>query len=446
MTSFFRAYDLRGTFPDEIGEAEATRVGRAFGTYTDASRILVGRDGRIHAPEVASAFVAGVTDTGTDVITVGCVPTPLVRFAARTQDVGPTVMVTASHNPPEYIGFKFTTTDGAAMSRDAGMAEIQRLYESREFDNGDAEVIERDMLPTYRSYLGDRLGNVEDLTVAVNFANGAAGTVARDILERMGCTVIGINEEIDGRFPAHLPVPDDPAAISLVTDHLGEADIGIIFDGDADRVGLVLPEQGAIEADKLMAIFARECLQRREGAVVFSLDTSQLVPQIAREHGGSVHELRVGFTFISEFIHERSDVVFAGEPSGHYAFPAFDVAWDDGIFGAGLLCQLAGNTDLGGDIDAFPDYPVSPQHRLDCPERCKETVVAAIADEFESYDQSTVDGVKIFFEDGWALVRPSNTEPKLSVRCEADTEAALAAIEENMLEAVERLIEDCATS
>lgn len=443
MTSFFRAYDLRGTYPDEIGLDEAERVGKAFGTAIDADPVLVGRDGRVQAPDVASAFIDGVAATGTDVIDTGQVATPVVRFGARHLDLESAAMVTASHNPPEYIGFKFSKAGGMAMSRETGMADIQAAYEAEEFATGDGTVTERDLRDEYVSYVADRLWSVDDLTVVANFGNGAAATVGRDVLEAIGCDVVGVNEEIDGEFPDHPPVPDDETAIRRVVERLDEADVGVIFDGDGDRVGLVLPELGAVSSDYLLALFARESLEVHEGKVVYSLDTSQLVPEIVRRNDGTPVEVRVGFTFISQYIDEHEDVVFAGEPSGHYAFPVFEVPWDDGIFGAGFLCQLAAETDLAGDIQRFPEYPVSPQLRIDCPEACKEPVVDGVAAAFAEHDQSTLDGVKIRFDDGWALVRPSNTEPKLSVRCEADTEAALDRIRDEVTETVDELIAEC---
>lgn len=439
-TSFFRAYDLRGVHPAEIDADVARRIGRAYGSECEGSPVVVGRDGRTQAPEIAAALTEGIVATGTDVVDVGVVPTPLVRYASTRPEFAGAAMVTASHNPPEYIGVKFSTAEGVAMSRDGGMKAIQERYETGTFERGDGTRTERDLEEAYLDALLAPLDEA-DVTVAVNFANGVAATVGRTLLERLGCTVIGINERIDGTFPAHPPVPDDPTAIEAVTDRLDDADAGICFDGDGDRMGLVVPDRGAVPTDQLMALFAHACLERERGTVVHSLDTSQLVADVVEAHGGTTVETRVGFTYIAEEIDERDGVVFAGEPSGHYGFPAFGIDWDDGLFGAALACHLLSSTDVGDRLDAMPAYPTSPTHRIECPDAAKTPAIEAIDDRFDGHPRSRLDGVKIRFPDGWALVRPSNTEPKLSVRCEAQTDDALAEIETTVLEAVADAIE-----
>jgi len=446
MSSFFGAYDLRGVYPDEIAPEEALTVGRAFGTYVDAADVIVGRDGRSHADRVTGAFVDGVLSTGTGVVDVGRVPTPLVRFASRTVDAGAAAMVTASHNPPEYTGFKFTKAGGVAMSREGGMAEIQRCYESEAFASGTGTVTRRDLLPAYLDYLSERVGGATDVTVVANFGNGVASVGGRQLLERLGCTVVGVNETVDGEFPDHPPVPDDPTAVARIQERMDGADLGVVFDGDGDRAGFVVPGVGQVSVDKVLALFARECLAERSGTVAYSLNASQLLPDVVTEEGGTPHETRVGFTFLSEYIHEHPDVVFAGEPSGHFAFPAFGVPWDDGLFAAAFMSHLVAETDVAERIAAFPDYPVSPMLRIDCPHEQKAAAVRDVVDAYAEHEQSTVDGVKIVFDDGWALVRPSNTEPKLSVRCEADTEAALDRIRTDVVDTVEGILEGAAGS
>jgi len=449
MTSFFRAYDLRGVYPEDIGAEEAERIGRAYGTVTATGEVLVGRDGRTHAETVRDAFVRGVTGTGTDVIDVGQVPTPVVRFGCWRRDVDGGVMITASHNPPEYTGFKFSEAGGRAMTREGGMAEIQRVYEEGAFEAGDGRRTEQDLAGEYVEYVRECVQSVPegsagdvDLTVVANFGNGIGGPVGRRVLEAIGCRVVGVNEAVDGAFPDHEPTPTDPAAIDRVEERMSGADLGIAFDGDADRAGIVVPGVGKVSPDKLLAFFATVCLAEEAGTVVYSLDASQLVPETVRDHGGEPREVRVGSTYISQLVHDEPDIVFAGEPSGHYFFPVFGAPWDDGIFAAALVARLVGSMDVAGRIAGFPEYPVSPTLRLDCPETLKTPVVEGVAEAYSEYEQTTVDGVKVFFPDGRALVRPSNTEPKLSVRCEADTESALERIRADVRDTVEGLIED----
>ena len=442
MTAFFRAYDVRGVYPHEIDLSVAERVGKGFGSEIGGSPVVVGRDGRQQAPEVSRALIDGITATGTDVIDVGMVPTPVTRYACTRSDVEGAAMVTASHNPPEYIGVKFTTGDGVAMSRETGMAAIQRRFEQEDFATGAGSVTEHSMVEPYLNALLEPL-DAADVTVAVNFGHGVGATVAREFLERLGCSVIGIYETVDGSFPAHPPVPDHPDAVAAVERHLDEADLGICFDGDADRVGLVLPDYGPVSMDNLMAVYTDTCLARMGSAVVHSLDTSQVVTHVAETHNADTIETPVGFLHVAAVIADRTDVAFGGEPSGHFAFPSFGIPWDDGLFGAGLCCQLASAGVLTETIEALPTFPVSPTHRIPCPERCKEPVVEAVATAFEDYEQSRLDGVKTFFDDGWALVRPSNTEPKLSARVEAQTQSAVDRIEAELLGVIDDAVDAC---
>lgn len=439
MASFFHAYDLRGTYPDEISEEEAERVGKAYGTFVDGD-VLVGRDGRTHGENITEAFIAGILSTGTDVIYAGMVPTPVVYFGMVDNDIPNSTVVTASHNPPEYTGFKFSLEGALAMSRDGGMAEIERIYESRDFDTGNGSRAEIDLIEDYIEFVA---GKIESgpLELAVNFGNGVTGETGRKLLESLGCRVEGINEELDGSFPNHLPAPGEEEAQEAVLENMEGKDLGIIFDGDGDRAGFILPGQGYVSEDEVIVLFAGEMLGNEQGKVLYDLRASKLVPEMVEESNGIPEETRVGHTFISEEIHEDPEIVFAGELSGHYYFPGLEVPWDDGLFSAALMCQLVseGRTD---ELEEMPEYPVSPELRIDCPHDAKQKVVDAVAEHYSDRRVSTVDGVKVYFDRGWALVRPSNTEEKMSVRCEADTEKDL----ERILENVESMVRNAITT
>lgn len=439
MTGFFHAYDLRGVYPDEVGLDEARRVGAAFGSYVDGP-VLVGRDGRTHSDEVTEAFVDGVTSTGRDVLDAGMVPTPVVYFGSHRDDVCSAV-VTASHNPPEYTGFKFTRDDGVSMSREGGMRGIEELYESRDFERGDGSVSEVDLVEDYLGFVDERVDVSGDLSVVANFGNGVAAAVGVPLLERIGCDVHPVNADVDGRFPNHPPNPQDDTARDATFEALEEhdADVGLIFDGDGDRAGFVL-QDGVVDEDTAIAVLAAHSLERRKGDVLYDLRASQAVPEVVRSHGGEPVETRVGHTYISEAIAER-DAAFAGEISGHYYFPALDAPWDDGLLAAAVFCEIAAEGDLDRRLDEIPVYPVSPELRIDCPEERKEDVVEAVAEAYAEYDVSTVDGVKVDFPEGAALVRPSNTEEKMSVRCEGDTGEALDRLLENVESTVRDAIE-----
>ncbi len=438
MTSFFHSYDLRGKHPEEIGEKEAEKVGKAYGTFTDAEEVLVGRDGRKHAEEITEAFIQGIISTGTDVAYAGMVPSPVVYFGMVENSIDSSAVVTASHNPPEYTGFKFTKKGGLAMSREGGMKDIEETYELESFEKGEGERRDISLEEDYIETVNESIDVQEELDLAVNFGNGVTSEIGKSMLESLGCDVKPVNDEIDGDFPNHLPDPTNEKAQEALKEEMDGQDLGIIFDGDGDRAGFVLPEHGYITEDEVLALFSEESLEKEEGKVVHDLRASKLVPEIVEKNGGSPEETRVGHTFISEEIHADDSIVFAGELSGHFYFPAYGFPWDDGLFAAALMCQMVSEKDVRAKLEGYPDYPVSPELRIDCPEERKQKVVKRMKEEYSDHDLSTMDGVKIQFDEGWALVRPSSTEEKMSVRCEADTEEDV----ERVLEEVEGKVKE----
>jgi phosphomannomutase/phosphoglucomutase len=439
MTSFFHSYDLRGTYPDEIDEEVAEKVGKAYGTFIDAEKVLIGRDGRRHGEKITEAFISGVKSTGTDVAYAGMVPSPVVYFGQVKNGFKSAAVVTASHNPPEYTGFKFNLEGAQAMSRDGGMRKIESIYESKDFDAGEGEEERINLEEDYIRAVKEEIGDI-GLELVINCGNGVTGVIARELFEELGCEVKMINEEVDGDFPNHLADPGNQEAQDLTEDVLSGEDLGIIFDGDGDRAGFVLPEHGYIDEDEVIALLAEESLKRESGKVVHDLRTSKLVPEKVREHSGTPVESRVGHTYISEMIHGDEEIVFAGELSGHFYFPAFDFPWDDGLFAGALMAKMASEEDLVGKLRDFPDYPVSPEVNLDCPNEKKEEVMEKVAEEYSDLETSTKDGVKVQFDSGWALVRPSSTEPKVRIRCEADTEEELEEILSEVEDKVRELI------
>ena len=441
MTSFFHAYDLRGTYPDEIGEKEAEKVGKAFGTFTDAEKVLIGRDGRKHGEKVLEAFVRGLTSTGTDVSVAGTVPTPVVYFGQVKNNLEASVVVTASHNPSEYTGFKFCRKEAEAMSRKGGMKEVEEIYEKETFEQGEGSAEEIDLVEDYIETVAEKFDDL-GLDLKVNCGNGVTGLMAEKFFQALGCEVSLVNGEVNGDFPNHLPDPGDEDAQEALEDEMEDEDLGIILDGDGDRAGFILPGHGYIDEDEVLALFAEEILGKTSGKVVHDLRASKLVPEIIEKNGGTPEETRVGHTFISEAIHADDEIVFAGELSGHYYFPAYDFPWDDGLFAAALMTEIVASKDVLQRLNEFPDYPVSPELRIDCPHEAKEKVIEKVTEAYSHHRISTVDGVKIYFEKGWALVRPSNTEEKMSVRVEADTEKDLDRLLKKVESDVKKFIQE----
>ncbi len=424
MASFFHAYDLRGKYPEQISEKEAKKIGQALGTYTGQEKIMVGRDGRTHAENIASAFIEGLISTGVQVVDAGMVPTPVIYYAMAEQNLDYAVVVTASHNPSEYTGFKFTKKDGLAMSREGGMAEIEKIYNSESFETGKGTLESRDVQENYIEEVSS-LFNV-DIDVAVNYGNGVASKTAPKLLEAIGCNLTNVNMEIDGNFPNHLPAPHEKEAQKALKDKMSGEDLGIIFDGDGDRAGFIMDGEYVSE-DKVLALFAEHALGDKKAKVVHDLRASKLVREVVEQSGGEAVESKVGHTYIAEMIHGDSDILFAGELSGHYYFPYIGFPWDDGLLAACLMCHIVNSGEVDR-LEKYPDYPVSPELRIDCPHGKKDDVVTKISEKYSGYDLSTKDGVKIYFDDGWALVRPSNTEEKMSVRCEAESQESLEKI------------------
>jgi Phosphomannomutase len=439
MTSFFHSYDLRGIYPDEIGLDEAEKVGKAYGTHTEAEEVLIGRDGRTNGSEVAEAFMDGVCSTGTDVAYMGMAPTPLIYFGQVRNGFGSAAVVTASHNPSEYTGFKFNRPEGVAMSRQGGMRDIQDIYESGDFEAGSGSVREIEVLDDYVREVSELAGNL-DLDVLIDCGNGVTGLMTRRLFEELGCNVRILNEEIDGSFPSHLPDPTNTEAQQTVEKAMDGEDLGIIFDGDGDRAGFVLPEHGYIQEDEVITLLSEQALDHGKGEVIHDLRTSKIVAEKVEEYGGEPVESRVGHTFISEEIHARDDAVFAGELSGHFYFPVYGFPWDDGLLAGALMAKIADTQDLVKRLEGFPDYPVSPEINFECSHERKDDIMEAISQEFSDHDTSTMDGVKISFDSGWALVRPSSTEPKIRLRCEADTDKALQKIRSQMESELQQIL------
>jgi len=442
MTEFFHAYDLRGKYPEEINEKKAEKVGKAYGTYTEAKEVLVGRDARKHGKKITEAFIEGIRSTGTNVKYAGKTPTPVLYHGMVHKNIKSAAVVTASHNPPEYTGFKFCKEEALAMSREGGMKEIEQIYEEESFKEdkiGKKESVK--LKESYIEELKSKINLETELDILINTGNGIAGIIARELFESIGANVEIINEELDGNFPSHLPDPGNAEAQELTLEKMKEHDLAIIFDGDADRAGFILDNGDYIEADKVLALFSEKTLAQEKGKVLYDLRASKLLPEVIRKHDGEPLQTRVGHTFISEKIHQDEEIVFAGELSGHYYFPHYNIPWDDGLFAAVLMTQFI-SQDGKEIIENYPDYPVSPELRIDCPHSAKQKVVNGMAEAYSNYDISTLDGVKIEFEKGWALIRPSNTEEKMSVRCEADTEEELKQIREDVEGKVRDLIDE----
>ena len=431
LSRIFKAYDVRGTVPDQLNADVARRVGAAFASWSGAEEILVGRDARLSSPELAAALIDGITSRDADVVDLGLASTDLLYFASGSFD-RPGVMITASHNPTEYNGLKFCLARAKPVGEDSGLGEIRALTEKDDeiLGTGDGSVRERSVLDAYVEHVlsftdGDRM---RPLTIAVDTANGMGGLVVPAVMERLPVTLHHLYAELDGTFPNHPADPIDPAnqrdLKAAVLEH--GADVGMAFDGDADRVFLVDEHAQDVSGSVMTALIAATMLDREPGAkVVHNLICSWAVPEVIREHSGEPIRTRVGHSFIKQVMADTG-AIFGGEHSGHYYFRD-NYGADSGLIAAVIaLGELsAASQPLSDLLVQYRRYASSGEinSRVGDPEATIEEIARALG----NGRQDRLDGLTVEFDDWWCNVRPSNTEPLLRLNVEARTPEILEA-------------------
>lgn len=429
----FREYDIRGIAGRDLDEAGVETLGRAFGTYyrqRGLRRIVVARDCRLTSEAYAAALQAGMQSTGCDLIDVGMAPTPVMYFAVETLNAEGGITVTASHNPPEFNGFKSRTRDRAIFGAD--IQEIWQLVNSGRFETGNGKRERREVLPAYADHIVGDIKLQRPLHVGVDCGNGTAGVVAVELLERLGCRVEGLYIEPDGNFPNHVA---DPTVEKYMVDLIAKVrssrcDIGIGFDGDADRVGIIDETGRLLWGDELMIFYARSMLPKKSSAVVFDVKCSQALVDEVTRLGGRPEMWRTGYPHIQSRMRETG-AELAGEMSGHMYFADRYFGYDDGIYAGCRALEILshGETPLSKRLADIPHYVSTPEIRVDCTDEDKFRVVDEVSAHFRGrYPTIDVDGVRVIFPGGWGLVRASNTQPILVVRFEADTQANLDTI------------------
>jgi phosphomannomutase len=431
LARIFKAYDVRGVVPDELDATIARRVGAAFASWSEAPQILVGRDARPSSPELAAALIEGATSRGTDVVDLGLASTDLLYFASGSLG-RPAVMITASHNPKEYNGLKFCLAGARPVGEDTGLGEIRALAEKGDEILGDdgGRVTRRELLDGYVEHVLRFVdaGRMRPLSVVVDTANGMGGLIVPAVMGRLPVELHHLYAELDGTFPNHPADPIDPENQRDLKAAVLErrADVGMAFDGDADRVFLVDERAEDVSGSTLTALVAAALLDRAPGAkVVHNLICSRTVPEVIREHGGQPVRTRVGHSFIKQVMAE-TDAIFGGEHSGHYYFRD-NYGADSGLIAAVIaLAELsAADRPLSELLRPYDRYADSGEinTRVADPEATIERVAAA----FPDGRQDRLDGLTVEFDDWWCNVRPSNTEPLLRLNVEATTPELLEA-------------------
>jgi phosphomannomutase/phosphoglucomutase len=445
--NIFREYDIRGIVDTDLTPDVVETLGRAIGTYfrrRGRRAVALGRDCRLSSPAYGAAMSKGLQSTGCNVSDLGTVPTPLLYFAIYYKKYEAGVMITGSHNPPEYNGFKMMCGEETLYGET--IQEIRRLIEAGDFvRENPGEKSDYNLVPEYQDYVLGLIKLHRPLKVVVDAGNGTGGVVAVPILRKLGCHVIELYCEMDGRFPHHHPDPTLPDAMADLVAKVKEtgADLGIAYDGDADRIGVVDDAGRLIWGDQLMIIFARDVLAAHPGAAVISevKATKLLYDEIARL-GGRPIMWKTGHSLIKKKIKEEH-ALLAGEMSGHIFFADRWFGFDDAIYASTRLLEIVAKSDLKVSqmLAGLPEMVSTPEIRVYASEEVKFRIVDEVKAELSAkYPVVDIDGVRATFPKGWALVRASNTQAVLVLRFEAETKADLDAIQAEVKGAVTRAI------
>lgn len=425
--SIFREYDIRGVYGTVLTEKVAEEIGKAFGTLIRRSggkKISLGYDIRLSSPSLREALSAGLLSTGIDVVDIGACPTPVLYFSLFQLEVDGGVMITASHNPAEFNGFKLCRGKGTLFG--AEIQQVRTMAESGDFDRGKGELtFERDFLSVYLGYFVKHFGSLRSKKVVVDCGNAAAALIAPQIMEQLGCEVIPLYCEPDGRFPNHHPDPTVPENIADLIDCVRKerADVGIAFDGDGDRLGAVDEKGEIIWGDKLTLLFATDILKKNSGATIISeVKASQVLYDEITRLGGNGIMWKTGHSLIKSKMKETG-ALLAGEMSGHLFFADRYFGYDDAIYAGCRLVEILvkENKPLSSFFADLPKTYVTPEIRVDCPDDRKFAVVEKCREYLSGkYKTVDIDGIRILFDDGWGLIRASNTQPALVLRFEAN--------------------------
>jgi len=433
----FKAYDIRGIVGKTLTPGIVELIGRAIGTEAQARRhprVVVGRDGRLSGPELVAALARGLAASGCDVIDIGMVPTPVLYFATHHLDTHTGVAVTGSHNPPDYNGLKMMIA-GETLSGDA-IQLLRKRIEDKDFAAGAGRITQTDVRGAYleRIVADIRLGR--KLKIAVDCGNGVAGELAPQLYRRLGCDVTELFCEVDGTFPNHHPDPAKPDNLKdLIAEVMrGGYDVGLAFDGDGDRCGVVSPDGSIIWPDRQMILYARDVLSRHPGGeIIYDVKCSRTLDAEIRRAGGKPTMWKTGHSFIKAKLKETG-ALLAGEMSGHTFFKERWYGFDDGLYTGARLLELLSHDSRSpaGIFAALPNTVNTPELNLKFAEGEHYAFMKKLLAQADFPDAriTTIDGLRVDFSDGFGLVRASNTTPVLVFRFEADNEAALARIQD----------------
>lgn len=441
----FREYDIRGKVDEDFTEEVVNLIGRAYGTLVKrrgGKRVICGRDGRLSGPALQNALIEGILSTGIDVVNIGITPTPVMYFTLyfyREYDGG--IQVTGSHNPPEFNGLKICVGKDTIYG-----SEIQRLrhmIEEEDFETGQGHYSERNVLEDYIDYLTKHIKLDRPLRIALDPGNGVCALTAPEIFTRLGCEVECLFCEVDGTFPNHHPDPVVPENLEYLKRKVLEKnlEVGFGYDGDGDRIGVIDEKGNIIWGDQLLIIFARDLLKEYPGAkIIGEVKCSRVLYRTIERLGGQAIMWKTGHSLIKSKMKEEG-ALLAGEMSGHIFFADRWFGFDDGVYASLRLAEILSKTKepLSSLLQDIPKLISTPEIRIPCPDEVKFQIVEDLVKKFkeEGLEVIDVDGARIEFKEGWALVRASNTQPVLVLRFEAENEAFLKQLQERVYSTLE---------
>ncbi|RKL63379.1 phosphomannomutase/phosphoglucomutase [Thermoanaerobacteraceae bacterium SP2] len=443
--NIFRQYDIRGIVGQDLDEELANILGKAFGTFAvknGEKKVLVGSDNRSSSPSLKKSVIDGLLSTGCDVVDIGTVITPIFYYSRIRYDINPGIMVTASHNPGEFNGFKVGFGLGTIYGEE--IQELRRMMEKGEFVTGNGNLSYLDPTEDYINMICEKIHLDRKLRVGVDCGNGTASFFAEKLFKRLGVDVYPIYCDSDPGFPHHFPDPVKPENLKDLRDLVlkEKLDLGIGFDGDGDRIGVVDDSGNVIFGDMLMILFWREIIPRHPGATaIVEVKCSQALPEEIEKLGGKPMFYKTGHSLIKAKMRQIG-AVFTGEMSGHMFFADEYYGYDDALYAAARLLRILSKTSLKLSVllSDVPRYFSTPELRVHCPDEEKFKKVEEVKEYFrDKYPMIEVDGARVLFPEGWGLVRSSNTGPELIVRCEARTQEGLEKIKEEIQNALKPL-------
>jgi len=437
----FRAYDIRGVVENALTPDTVQQIGQAFATEALAQgqkTVVIGRDGRLSSPELAQRLSEGLRSGGCDVIDIGMVPTPVLYYATHKLKTGTGIMVTGSHNPPQYNGLKMLIA-GNTLYGDSIKAFYHMIVEGR-VNSGTGTHTEQNVIPDYLDTIVNDIKLEKPLNIAVDCGNGVAGVLATELFTRLGCNVTELFCDVDGNFPNHHPDPSKPENLVDLQKAMSEnnLDIGLAFDGDGDRVGILDDNQNILWADRQMMLYSADVLKRKPGAlIIFDIKSTSNLESYIKNLGGEPLMWKTGHSFIKAKMKETG-AELAGEMSGHIFFKERWFGFDDGLYSAARMLEIVSQHDETSSelFETLPDSFNTPELQIDFEEGEHYKFMTKFIDKakFENADTLTIDGIRVNYAEGWGLIRPSNTTPCLVLRFEANDENTLASIQNTFRE------------